>query len=1039
MESNDGPAQKHLSRGSGMAETDPGRRLKGRSSVAANSVGGARLNLCGFLLLCLACLLPGLTASAQQYTFSRFGQTDGLLNQDVSSIVQDARGVLWVGTENGLFRADGSHFVQVDSFRRAEYGSVLAMHADAAGRLWVLGGKRLVFFTNGEALHAVHGVELNVLVDDGAELTSFPDDPDTLFMLRNGVLQAIHSADGGTNWNATPLFSGALLDAHPRLRKLAGLAVDPARGVLWLGCGDGLCEIRPASRQAVDRAPVVTEWNTHRGIPPNAWTYVMLSRDGAVWLRGTGNVLRLNPETWKVETFGDPSAGKAPQLRYSRLIQSVDGEMLANLPDGLARLHEGDWTSLGATNGLPPSEIETMFFDRSGGFWLAPMGQGIWRWLGYGNWQSWTHAEGMSSNVDWKMLRDRQGAMWVATSDGLNRIDAAQNRVVPLLTSNSVLDTEALASDTRGFLWTGTSDGRVIEVDPVTQHLRQVATGMGFVYRLFAERPAASSTAEPHVWICSATGLWFVSAADNWKNVHRIIDPSAPSSTVFGATQDRDGRLWFSAEGGVYGLNAGVWHRIKMPPGAKLVDYPLISVAPDGTFWMQAAMPVPLLHLRISGDQASLIDSVPGTVIGSDDMSFMLIDRRNWLWVGTDLGVYVFDGKRWVQCTQEDGLISDDTDTNSVYEDADGSMWFGTASGVSHLLHPSQLFRVGAPNISVRDVRLDNRVLEAGVRQRFNIRKPELRATLFSTYYTRPRAVAFRYRLLGLENEWQTTDNGEFVISGLSPGEYTLSLQAMDRRVHEFSEPIDYPFTILPPWYLRSSAEIAAAVLLFLIGALAWRISLARLKTSEASLKARVDRQTAQLLAEKMELERTQRELVETARRDALTGLLNRSAIFDVLAVMRRQALSNGTQLSVVMADLDHFKSINDRCGHAVGDAVLRECAERLRETLRPADAVGRYGGEELMLLIPGLTPSHAATRMEEIRASIASQPIVHGEHVLHVTCSFGVAWLNEHHENLEAVVNAADAALYIAKQNGRNRVEFTPDAVKEAFVTNAC
>jgi diguanylate cyclase (GGDEF)-like protein len=474
---------------------------------------------------------------------------------------------------------------------------------------------------------------------------------------------------------------------------------------------------------------------------------------------------------------------------------------------------------------------------------------------------------------------------------------------------------------------------------------------------------------------------------------------------VWSAAQDEDGRLWFSAEGGIYGLDQAVWQHIRMPAGANLMDYPVLATAPDHTLWMQGPMPTPLLHLSIHAGQATLLGTVPGSVIGSDDISFIRVDKRNWLWVGTD------------------------------YEDSDGSMWFGTASGLSHLLHPAELFQVAPPDINVRDVRLNNAELVAGQSRSFNLRRPQLTATLFSTYYTRPRAVVFRYRLLGLDNEWQTTENGRIVFSSLPAGEYTLSLQAMDQRVHAFSAPLNYAFTVLPPWYKRDSALVAAGILLFLVGTLAWRFSLGRLKASEAILKQRVDRQTAQLLSEKLELERTQQELLETTRRDSLTGLLNRSAIFEVLALMRRKARANNTPLSVVMADLDHFKQINDQCGHAVGDAVLRECAERLRETMRPADAVGRYGGEELMLLIPGLNQEHALNRLEEIRAAIASHPIVHGEHVLQVTCSFGVAWLNEQHDDLESVVNAADKALYRAKQNGRNRVEFVQEA---AFVGDA-
>ncbi len=986
------------------------------------------------LLLALLCVCAECApARAQQYTFAQFGQTDGLLNQDVSALVQDNRGVLWVGTENGLFQADGSHFVRVESYADAAYGSVLAMHVDAGGRVWVLGEKRLVFYASDGTLHGIPGADFHMLLDRNAAMASLPEAADTLFLMKDGELSVLHSPDGGSTWGSRPVFDAAVLSAHPALRQLVSLTADPDRHSLWAGCGRGLCEIHPLEDGLLGAR--VAEWTESRGVPANTWTSLLLEADERLLARGSGAVLRLDPASGKIEQLGDPSGGTDPLPHYAMLLLGPDGAVLANLSDGLAIWKAKGWQRFQARNGLPPSPVQTMFFDRSGGFWLAPVGQGIWRWLGYGNWQHWTRSEGLSGNVTWNMLRDTQGRFWVAT-DNLDLLDAVQGKAVPQIAGKPLDETQTIATDTRGHIWVGDSDGTLRDYDPGTRKTRIVARDLGFLYRLGMEtaHPGSQDVAGARIWICSSSGLAYVSEEDRWAAMHPVREPDAPQSHVWGMTEDPSGALWFTAQGGIYRLAAGIWTRMQLPAPAMAVNYPVMEAAPDGSFWMQAAMPTPLLHLRAQGAGLQVIGSVPASLIGSDDVSFIQVDRRGWLWVGTDLGVYVFDGLRWIHCTQEDGLLSDDTDTASVFEDGDGSMWFGTASGLSHLLHPQELFRVPAPSINVREVRLNGTALVTGQRPSFAVRQPELTVQLFSTYYKRPRAVSFRYRLTGLENEWQTTTAGEMHFSSLPPGDYTLSVQAVDQRIHAFSTPVDYSFTVLPPWYKRDRSKLLAFCLLLLLGAAGWQISLRRLKASEAILKAKVDHQTAQLLEEKKELERTQRELLETSRRDALTGLLNRSAIFDILLAMRRRALIDGTPLSVIMADLDHFKSINDRFGHTTGDAVLQECAERFRETLRPGDAIGRYGGEELLLVIPGLNMQHAAARMEEIRAAIAARPVIHGSHTIWVTCSFGVAWLNEHHRDLQSVVNAADAALYLAKQNGRNRVEFTPDSAEEAF-----
>jgi diguanylate cyclase (GGDEF)-like protein len=182
---------------------------------------------------------------------------------------------------------------------------------------------------------------------------------------------------------------------------------------------------------------------------------------------------------------------------------------------------------------------------------------------------------------------------------------------------------------------------------------------------------------------------------------------------------------------------------------------------------------------------------------------------------------------------------------------------------------------------------------------------------------------------------------------------------------------------------------------------------------------------TQDLEAEKREMIAARAKLLELTRRDVLTGLLNRMTIFERMQNEVELAQQTGAPLAIAMADLDSFKLVNDQYGHVVGDTVLRECAQRITGAVRPVDAVGRYGGEELLIIMPGLHPTHTASRMEDLRAVVADQPIVHGQVQLRVTCSFGVAWLGSDHTNPEALVSMADAALYLAKSKGRNRVEY--------------
>jgi diguanylate cyclase (GGDEF)-like protein len=125
-----------------------------------------------------------------------------------------------------------------------------------------------------------------------------------------------------------------------------------------------------------------------------------------------------------------------------------------------------------------------------------------------------------------------------------------------------------------------------------------------------------------------------------------------------------------------------------------------------------------------------------------------------------------------------------------------------------------------------------------------------------------------------------------------------------------------------------------------------------------------------------------------------------------------------------VIADLDHFKAINDTYGHFAGDAVLREFVRRMTASMRPYDAIGRYGGEEFLFVLPGCDGACLASQAERMRAALADEPMSFNEESRLITCSFGAtSWTPEAGGTEEDLIRVADDALYRAKRQGRNRV----------------
>lgn len=161
------------------------------------------------------------------------------------------------------------------------------------------------------------------------------------------------------------------------------------------------------------------------------------------------------------------------------------------------------------------------------------------------------------------------------------------------------------------------------------------------------------------------------------------------------------------------------------------------------------------------------------------------------------------------------------------------------------------------------------------------------------------------------------------------------------------------------------------------------------------------------------------------ATHDLLTGLWNRSAIFEMLERELERAQRANGKLGVILGDIDHFKQINDTYGHAAGDTVLKDVAQRMVHLIRPYDTIGRYGGEEFMIVLPECDQRRTMDIAERLREGVSKTPIITPDGEIPVTMSLGVSAYPEMSvAKADMIVRVADAALYRAKQRGRNRVE---------------
>jgi len=173
--------------------------------------------------------------------------------------------------------------------------------------------------------------------------------------------------------------------------------------------------------------------------------------------------------------------------------------------------------------------------------------------------------------------------------------------------------------------------------------------------------------------------------------------------------------------------------------------------------------------------------------------------------------------------------------------------------------------------------------------------------------------------------------------------------------------------------------------------------------------------------------------LEEAAMTDTLTGLANRRKFQEYFAIEQSRFERNGLLFSLVIADIDHFKIINDTYGHSAGDSILKSIASTFRHSLRRIDTICRWGGEEFVFLLPETDSTHSETVAEKLRKAISEKIFVHQDKELTITMSFGVAPYQPG-QLLEDLIDHADRAMYVSKEAGRNRVTVWTAAISEPY-----
>ena len=769
------------------------------------------------LTLSLALLgIPGVSI-AQQYTFRDY--VDGLGNLSVNCLLQDRAGFLWIGTESGLYQYDGSRFWRFGEQDGLPGPFVRALTLDRDGRLWVGTRDGLAFRNEQHRFSRVTYLGQPLRIPYDSSLASAADG--RIYAVSQLGVLAISSQDHGRNWRAQAIErSGGGDQIDP---KAVQSVVAKPDGSLVIGCGKGLCEISGGKLQ---------KFGISSGLPEDEWKCLLLKRNGDLWARGPRYIATLARGHKKFE-IRNPSGQVPSDVTYLGLAEDRRGNVLASFGSSVGRYGGDKWEIISEANGFGKGTVSSIIQDREGSIWFGLLGHGLRKWLGYGNWEHWTTNQGLRSDEIWAMQRDSRGRLWVADEHGLSVLPPGATRFTPW--SQAGVDALArclsLAESKDGYLWAATNQGTLVQIDEATLHGWQLS--LPPVSHVFVD-------SRDRVWVATAGGL-FTSQRRGGRAEFQLSNSAGfQGEKIQDMAEDGQNRIWAISDEHLFRFDDPGWTRLDISMaklGQHLSD---LATEPSGALWINGNGGAGRFRLR-----GGKIAGFSEPRLSSSEVVFLRVDRRGWVWFGEDHGVELFDGRSWRRYTAGDGLIWDDCDSHAFLDDQDGSVWIGTSGGLSHFLAPA-IAPVNPPPAPI--------FIQAGYGARDLLATSELpwkhdplTVSLASLSLRNEKAIKFRYRLVGLEDEWVETAEHTVRYPELGPGRYSFQAVAVDSSSGKSSAQSSFSFEILPPWWRREWFIAAVTLAGLLIAGLVWRWRVRFLMLRQRELERLVADRTAEL------------------------------------------------------------------------------------------------------------------------------------------------------------------------------------------------
>lgn len=957
-----------------------------------NSLMNRRFFTLGLLLLSAS---TGLL-QAQEYSLRWFGNAEGLGTLDVRTIQQDHTGFLWVVTDNGLYRYDGDRFEKFGPQQGipAEPGAI----GEAPDGSLLVGGRSGLYRLSGSHFEKLSDVAATVSL---AQAIQSDGHGVTYLGTEAGLMKMRANSRGGFAVERVPQAPGT------SGADVEGILVDG--DTIWYGCAGKLCRLE---RQRIEVL------GPEAGLPGTPITTVRKDGAGNLWIYARKQGVFELPAGQS--RFIRPSTPEDPKTLRQMINVDAEGRILLPGANGLLIGDNDGWHVIGTGSGLR-GEVYCAFEDRSRALWIGMVGRGLVQWRGYQQWESYSSASGLSSDMVYGILPQANGVVWAGTSKGLERgVQGEFGIIWRKVDAVGTVSVHSVIAGPDGWLWIGTEEKGLGRYSPSTGRVDWLnlgkTNGVTGALALHFDRNG-------RLWAGTDVGL--LMAAAPYKRFTNIkdVDPKR----IWAIAEGSDGVIWAGGSGGLFALDGDQWRKFGKADGLSNDAVLSLGSAPGGVVWVGYEFGGGIDRVRLEGGHFKVEKGIgrPGT---NGLVYFLSRDAQGQVWAGTEHGVDVWNGKRWSHFDSEDGLAWNDCDHNGFASEPDGTVWIGTSGGLSRM-KPRKKSEILAPAAVVfTRVTLGNKELPPEENEILGRYAEAVDVRFSALNVERQGGVLYRYRLDGTETPWTETSQHELHFPRLASGQYRLEVEAQDENGDWGSHAALLRFRILPPWYMTWWFYLICALIPVASG---WALLCRR----EALLRR--EKESFQKLKDAHDEIRT------LAFYDPLTALPNRRLLTDRLERAIAACAQSGHLCGLLFIDVDDFKTLNDSLGHETGDLLLKEAAGRIASLVCENGTVARLGGDEFVVLLDDLSgeAERAAQRAEAVAEQILAilgKTYRLGMHNWQITCSIGITIFGRRRESPQEALKQADIAMYQAKGACRNAVRFFAPELQAAINARA-